>query len=396
MSNPQPTNRILFVDDEETVLSGFRLTIGRDHDVSVASSGPKGLHVFEKEGPFAVVVSDFQMPEMNGAEFLKEIRSLDSEVVTMLLTGAANFEDVAVTVRCGRIFRLLGKPCPTDEMKENLCDAMEQYRLVRAEKDLLEQTLNGAVSAMTSILSASKPLFFGRSQRVKKMAFELAEEMGINDSWRLELAATFAYLGFVGLPDEVQEDVYHHKMLSDEVQKILNRFPIFISDVLGEIPRLDEIARVILHIDDDFDESIPDEKGIRKLASLLRLSQHFDRYSTEGHAGTRIFETLMRRQQIYLPGAVETMRKLYELDRDDTQIEEVSPECLEPGMQVSEDLRLPNGLLVAPKGTVVDRHFIRIIQNYMATYSRNPFPERVVALVKVSSSSEEESSPFPV
>ena len=82
---------------------------------------------------------------------------------------------------------------------------------------------------------------------------------------------------------------------------------------------------------------------------------------------------------------------------DDTQIEEVSPECLEPGMQVSEDLRLPNGLLVAPKGTVVDRHFIRIIQNYMATYSRNPFPERVVALVKVSPSSEEGSSTsFPV
>ena len=40
-------------------------------------------------------------------------------------------------------------------------------------------------------------------------------------------------------------------------------------------------------------------------------------------------------------------------------------------------------LLVAPKGTIVDRHFMRIIQNYMSTYSRNPFPERIEALVKV-------------
>ncbi len=42
-------------------------------------------------GSFAVVVSDFQMPGMNGAEFLKEIRAMDAEVVTMLLTGAAYF-----------------------------------------------------------------------------------------------------------------------------------------------------------------------------------------------------------------------------------------------------------------------------------------------------------------
>ena len=94
--SPKPSiNRILFVDDEETILSGFRLTIGRHFDVFVASSGPQGLEIFKEEGPFAVVVSDFQMPGMNGAEFLKEIRAIDSEVVTMLLTGAANFEDVS-------------------------------------------------------------------------------------------------------------------------------------------------------------------------------------------------------------------------------------------------------------------------------------------------------------
>tara|TARA_Y100000588_G_scaffold183381_1_gene197210 strand:- start:9998 stop:10462 length:465 start_codon:yes stop_codon:yes gene_type:complete len=106
-------------------------------------------------------------------------------------------------------------------MKENISDALTQYRLIRAEKDLLEETLNGALRAMTSILAASKPLFFGRSQRVKEIAFALAGELEVAEPWRLELAATVSYLGYVGLPDEVQEDVYHHKVLSDEVQDIL-------------------------------------------------------------------------------------------------------------------------------------------------------------------------------
>ncbi|MFP6900457.1 MAG: response regulator [Opitutales bacterium] len=382
MPEAPTTNRILFVDDEETILNGFRLTIGREYDVSIATSGPQGIEVFNNEGPFAVVVSDFQMPGMNGAEFLKQIRSIDSEVVTMLLTGAANFEDVSETVRCGRIFRLLGKPCRTEEMKENISNALEQYRLVRAEKDLLEETLNGAVRALTAILGASKPLFFGRSQRVKMMAFKLADEMDVNEPWRLELASIFAYLGYVGLPDEVQEEVYHHKVLPDEVQKIIKGFPSFISDILGEIPRLEEIAHIILHIEDDYNPEVPDEKDIRKLASLMRLSQHYDRYATEGHVSTQIFETLQSRKDIYLPGSLDALSQLYDLDRDNTQIEHISPDCLEPGMQVAENLRLPNGLLVAPRGTVVDRHFVRIIQNYMATYSHNPFPERIEALVR--------------
>jgi CheY-like chemotaxis protein len=72
-------------------LSGFQLTIGRNYDVSTASSGADGIKLFKEGGAFAVVVSDFQMPGMNGAEFLKEIRAMDAEVVTMLLTGAAYF-----------------------------------------------------------------------------------------------------------------------------------------------------------------------------------------------------------------------------------------------------------------------------------------------------------------
>ena len=126
------TNKILFVDDEESILQGFKLTVGRHYEISVASSGKEGLDVYDRDGPFAVVVSDFAMPEMNGAEFLGELRKRDSSAVTMLLTGEANFEEVSEVVSFGGIFRLLNKLCSSEKLKRNVEEALRQYNLIRA------------------------------------------------------------------------------------------------------------------------------------------------------------------------------------------------------------------------------------------------------------------------
>ena len=58
-------------------------------------------------------------------------------------------------------------PAVERKMKENLEEALRHYQTLRAEKDMLALTMNGAMRAMTSILAAAKPLFFGRSQRQK-------------------------------------------------------------------------------------------------------------------------------------------------------------------------------------------------------------------------------------
>ena len=109
--------KILFVDDDESIISGIKLTVGRKFEVSTECLRDRSSRkVFKNEGPFAVVVSDFQMPVMNGADFLQKIRETDLEVVTMLLTGAANFEEISDAVHHGRIFRLIGKPCSKEKM----------------------------------------------------------------------------------------------------------------------------------------------------------------------------------------------------------------------------------------------------------------------------------------
>jgi len=381
MTSENHSAKILFVDDEEMVLKGIELTIGRNYDIRTATSGAEGLALIESESPFAVVVSDFNMPGMDGVEFLQKVRSKDKDAVTMLLTGGANFNEVSDAVRMGAIFRLIGKPCPTEDLEENLNQALKQYRTVRAEKDMLEQTMNGAVRAITSILAASKPLFFGRSQRVKKLAFELASELKLSDDWRLELASTFSYLGYLTLPDEVQEKLYNNEKVPDEIMDVVKVFPNFAKEILKGIPRLEEITPIIYLIGKDYEEPVSGKDDSAKLASVIRLSQHYDHYASDGYSRTDIFEILDKDKAIYLPGALDALKKIRDYSSVCPEVEEISIDHLKAGMRILSDLRLPNGSLVAPKGSVVDSHFIKIVENYVISYFGNPFPDRIKVIM---------------
>ena len=100
-------NKILCVDDEESILKGFQLNLRKDFELHMASNGVEGLEVFDREKGFALVLSDMRMPEMNGAAMLSEIKKRDPEVVTVLLTGHTDFESAMAAVNDGNVFRML-------------------------------------------------------------------------------------------------------------------------------------------------------------------------------------------------------------------------------------------------------------------------------------------------
>ena len=120
--------RILCVDDEEAILKGLRLNVRKEFDMSTANSGAEGLEVFQNEGPFAVVTADMRMPGMDGASMLSQIRALDPNVTTILLTGHADFEfGGADALQSGTINKILTKPCPPDRFKNAVENGIESY-----------------------------------------------------------------------------------------------------------------------------------------------------------------------------------------------------------------------------------------------------------------------------
>jgi DNA-binding NtrC family response regulator len=112
--------RILMVDDESKVLSGYELLLHKEFQIDTAVGGAAALSALEATGPYAVVVSDMHMPEMNGAQLLARIKHLAPDTIRIILTGNADIQNAVSAVNEGSIFRFLTKPCDKETLGKAL------------------------------------------------------------------------------------------------------------------------------------------------------------------------------------------------------------------------------------------------------------------------------------
>ncbi len=135
--------RVLCVDDEPNLLAGLANTLRRRFDVATARSGPEALDLIARSNPFDVIVCDYRMPAMDGAEFLRRARDVASGAVPVLLTGHATLEGAIAAVNEGRVFRILLKPCPPEILIGAIDEAVSQGRAPSIERKRFEEEIEG-------------------------------------------------------------------------------------------------------------------------------------------------------------------------------------------------------------------------------------------------------------
>lgn len=127
---------ILFVDDEANILSALKRELrvwARDKDIEIetAQSARTALELLaENPGKFSAVVSDLRMPVMKGSDFLVEVKAKWPQIVTLLLTGYSEVEEVMKAVKAG-IFSYILKPWDTGYLISELEKALEAYNVKR-------------------------------------------------------------------------------------------------------------------------------------------------------------------------------------------------------------------------------------------------------------------------
>lgn len=118
---------VLIVDDDPKVVDSLRRRLRDWFNVSTALSAEQGLKALEKEGPFAVVVSDQRMHKVNGIQFLAEVRKTAPETVRLMLTSCDKEVAVAAINEAG-VFRFITKSSRIKDLIDAIEDGIIQYR----------------------------------------------------------------------------------------------------------------------------------------------------------------------------------------------------------------------------------------------------------------------------
>jgi len=367
--------RVLCVDDEPMVLEGLALSLRTRFDLLAATSGASGIERLKHDGPFAVVISDMRMPQMNGAEFLAQARQLAPDSVRMLLTGYADLDSAVAAVNQGQIFRFLSKPCPAPFMVQAVTAAAEQHRLIQAERVLLEQTLAGAIKMLTEVLSLANPLAFGRAIRLKRLATQLCDRLEVGARWHIEAAAQLSQLGCITLPPDLAEKLYFGKGLTPAEQALADRVPAMADQLLGNIPRLEAVREILTLQGRRFDGSDapwgPNKGEDLPLgARIIRLLVDYDRLEASGAPVSEALGTLAQRTGTYDPKLLEALRAQVGTRTED--IRELPLKALRPGMVFADDVRSRTNTLLVARGQTVTQGLIERMKNLPTGQVREP------------------------
>jgi len=364
--------KILLVDDEENILSGYRRQFRKHFPLATAQSGQAGLALMEKEGPFAVIVSDLRMPGMDGIEFLAQARTRAPDSVRMMLTGYAEVQNAIDAVNEGAIFRFLTKPCPPAKLATALAAGIKQYRLVTAEKELLEKTLHGAVKILTAALSLANPQAFGRGNRITRLVKEMVRELGWGWTWEYETAAMLSQLGWITISPEVLFKATKGRPLSTQEARLVDSYPALGAELIGHIPRLEEVARIVAYQNKNFDGSGTPADGVAGKdlppgATLLKVALDFDDLLSQGESKGRAIQTMKKRQGSYDPDVLATLEIVLGIEAK-YETREVMIGELVTGMILNENIiTLDDNRLLLTRGQQLDATLIKYVRNYKQT-----------------------------
>jgi DNA-binding NtrC family response regulator len=182
---------IVCVDDDEGMLAAVARCLRRPAiEVRSTLSASEALGWIAAE-EVAVLVSDYEMPEMTGAQLAGHARRTRPETVRILLTGKRTLETAVDGINQGEIFRFLNKPFDNEQLRQTVHDAVARNRELVAMSGDRERRERR--EALRTALEQEYP-GISTVTRIEGMIHEVPE-----DPW-----SEAALLGLVGLTKKLE------------------------------------------------------------------------------------------------------------------------------------------------------------------------------------------------
>lgn len=410
---------LLFVDDEANILAALkRLFRPSGYRIFTAESGAAGLEILAKE-TVDLVISDMRMPEMNGAQFLEQVRQNWPDAVRILLTGYADIGSTIDAINKGQIYRYISKPWEDNDITITVRQALERRALeqekarletlaqrqneelkqlnasleerVRTRTEQLSQTMGFLEVAheklkkgfMASIRAFSNLIemrgggaLAGQAKLVGENARKLAQRLKVQESEIQDLvfATLLKDLGKVSLPDELLAKPL--STLEDREMALMTKHPIRGEAALMSLEQLEGAAKIIRHQHEQFDGGgYPDRLSGFEIplgARILAVANDYESLQM-GMLQPRRFShaeaiayLMVNRGKRYDPTVVDEFIGLLNaapLQQDET-VQKLHISQIHAGMTVARDLFAQDGILLLMRGRVLDERLIDMLRSY--------------------------------
>jgi response regulator RpfG family c-di-GMP phosphodiesterase len=373
--------------------------------VLIASGGERALELLEAEGTsIGVIVSDYAMPSMSGADLLRAVRLRWPDVTRILSTGNADLTAAARTVNEGQVSRLITKPCDPDQFREVVRAGLTQYQLVLENRRLrevadeqstrleqwnqrlerlvtqrtteleqanasLQRGLLDCVRILVGFLERRLPERASRCREAARLAGRLAERAALpaETARMIQLAALVQDIGLMGLPDPILRQRPEDLPTAARVQ--YEQHPILGQGTLSGVEQLVEIATWIRHHHERWDgHGYPDRLSGLNIPLPARIIALTDGYiealGREGSTAVR-WRSAQRAAGAYDPDLVEVLAA--ELENRSAPPPQVGVDIpiarLQPGHQLAESILTSAGAVLVTSGEVLSAELLGRVQS---------------------------------
>ncbi|MBT9491691.1 MAG: response regulator [Paucibacter sp.] len=408
---------VLCVDDEPAILSSLRrLLRPLGCKVLIAEGGQAGLRLLEQEA-VDLVVSDMRMPEMDGAQFLEQVRLRWPEAIRILLTGYADISSTIAAINRGEIHRYIAKPWDDQSMLLAVQDGLNRKRLeqenlrlqaltrqqneqlqglnaglearVKSRTQELEQ-VNGmlekafaqlqdnfllSINMFAGLMELRDGSMAGYSRQVAALALGTAQQLklGATIEQDVHIAGLLHEVGKLGFPDGLLRKPM--SLMRGDEQLLFRKHPLNAEAALMPLAQLQRAAKYVRAQHERLDgRGFPDGlagKDFSLPAQALAVTVDYFALQSGRISERRYSEAdalaMIRggAQTRYATEVVEAFcEALKELAATHANDRHIGAGELVEGMVLSRDLTSPQGALLLAAGYVFDARVVRQVREY--------------------------------
>ena len=267
---------VMVVDDQPANLKLMEEMLRRaGYQVQSFPRGRMALAAGAQHAPDLILL-DINMPEMDGFEVCARLKADPklTNIPIIFLSAQNEMEDKVRAFRAGAM-DYVTKPFQIEEVHARVETQLELQRVRRSERDLLENTLNGAVKTLAELIHYTGPALAARSRAILGMVVSAAAQLNLENQWQYELAATLCLIGCITLPAETFERAYSRVPKGPD-DEMFRAHPENGARLLANIPRLETVAGMIRRQQTVTSDAVPEDPATLG-ACLLRMAVELDR-----------------------------------------------------------------------------------------------------------------------